>query len=279
MPITEDAINGDSRVPLKYYFLIAQQRTGTGALGSLLHQHDNVAFLGEIFHPYEYSSTSFANDISNRGNDLLDYARRSPKDLSRIWAEFIERQSSNFGKRKLLIDVKWNSLRMLDPAFHPPEANPYLFEVCDDNFGGILWLTRRNALRTFISAKVAIEVGEFHVISEPLEVPRVFVDPEELVQHLKHSQNVDSYLGELLSQLGQFTELDYSQLFSSTGRLSAIASVRLEQLFGLSVGSLASFKPSIFRQAPGRLSDLISNYSEVAEALSGSPYFWMLVEH
>ena len=82
-----------------------------------------------------------------------------------------------------------------------------------------------------------------------------------------------------MSQHEFVLELDYSQLFSTSGNLSVKTAEKLEEFFGVGIGDLAHFKPGPTRQTPGRLSQVISNYQQVVEALTGSPYFWMLVEN
>lgn len=268
-----DALSHGPRATL----LIAQQRSGTGALGSLLGAHPRVAYLGEVFHPGDVASTSnFVNQIAHNPDDVTAYARRT--DIDRLWNLFLERCARQFGKDQLIVDIKYDNVRSLDPSFWAPDSEPFVIRLARESSMGVVWLRRANAVRTYVSGIIASRSGVWHAQVDPGEPESVSVDPRDLIGHLNYSRRMDNYMREVLNRGIAVVELEYADLFDASGRLSADSSSRLEALFAVGPGEFANLVPATYRQGNLPLSRLIVNFDEVAESLLETEMLWMLLD-
>ena len=101
--------------------LVARQRSGTGALGSVLDQHPSLEYIGEIFHPGNFEKEK--NYFTFLRNIVAEQPDRTHPDRNHEnLMEFVARQSP-YGNN-CMVDIKYSSLHHLSSTWNSPLAPP-----------------------------------------------------------------------------------------------------------------------------------------------------------
>ncbi|APF39517.1 FkbM family methyltransferase [Chelatococcus daeguensis] len=254
--------------------LVARQRSGTGALGSLLdwRNHPQFYYLGEIFHP------DGLGDRHNYFTHLRDYVREDPLNaLAQNAPQNFRRFLATFAGegRTLLPDVKYDSLHSLNGPWHAPLARPWLLEFARAEGAPIIHLTRRNLLEVFVSGLLAAANQVWHTVdAAEVTIRSAVVDIPKLLRFIDGMQRERQVIEQWLDGHQPLVALDYQEMFDAQGLLASERADEIARAFG--VDPLAQRRPSLVKQAPWSLTESIRNYDEVAKALAGTPHAWML---
>lgn len=256
--------------------LVARQRSGTGALGSLLDRqnHPQFYYLGEIFHP------EGLGDRHNYFTHLVDYVREDPLNaMAQNAPQNFRRFLATFAGegRTLLPDVKYDSLHSLNGPWHAPLVRPWLLEFARAEGAPIIHLTRRNLLEVFVSGLLAAANKVWHTVdAADVKIRSAVVDIPKLLRFIDGMQREREVIEQWLDGHRPLVTLDYQEMFDAEGLLARDRADEIARAFG--ADPITQRRPSFVKQAPRDLPESIRNYDEVARALAGTPHAWMLTE-
>ncbi len=256
--------------------LVARQRSGTGALGSLLDRqnHPQFYYLGEIFHP------EGLGDRHNYFTHLRDYVREDPLNAMAANApQNFRKFLGTFAEegRTLLPDVKYNSLHSLNGHWQAPLARPWLLEFARAEGAPVIHLTRKNLLEVFVSGLLAAANKIWHTAdAAEAKIRSAVVDIPKLLRFMDDMQREQGVIERWLGGHRPLVTLDYQEMFDAHGLLAREKADEIARAFA--ADPITQRKPSFVKQAPRSLAESIRNYDEVERALAGTPHAWMLTE-
>lgn len=258
--------------------LLCAQRTGSGALGSLLGKHPSVSYWGEIFHPDDgHSPQNFFHHLEKSKASLSRFVRSLDK------TEMFEAYLRDIGKRDpghaVLIDIKYSSTHHLNGAFHTPGERPDVMAWIWRRQVPVIHLKRANHLRTLVSAMLAHQSGVWHTTEAVPDLPRpIEIDIGLMLSHMAWSRSMERLFDGYVGQARRSATVEYETLFDSQGRLGVAERSEIADLLDLEPAELVNQVPGLTRQSPQPLAELISNFDEVAGALAETDSLWMCLD-
>lgn len=259
---------------MKYAILLARQRSGTGALGSVLDKHPELKYLGEVFHPdnlgQEHNFFTF----------LLKKVKTEPEAALRdngydVFLGFLEHLSERYSGQTLIVDIKYRSLHHLDGGWRGLEERPRAITEAVSRRVPVLHLTRRNALRSFLSGRLAEANKVWHARKDQdLSVTSTVLNIRRLSDYIVTSETEASLINRWIRNVPDKEIFDYDEMFDAEGLIETGLAERLATLLG--VGPFGNRSPGFVKQAPTDLEAAIENYPLVKRALLGSGAKWML---
>lgn len=258
----------------RFGVLLARQRSGTGALGTILDKHDQVKYLGEIFHPdnvgssnnfFTYKLKAIKENpelaLPNRGIELLD--------------GFLDWKADLIKDNLPIIDVKYSSLHHISNPWLEPSARPHLLSHCIKNRLPIIHLTRENYLHGFVSGRLAEANNVWHARhQDEIKVTSVEINVDILLSHFKQTNASVNLIRHWLGKRFFVHEVEYAELFTPDGSFSSDIRDDLQDLLGIE--EFKDTKPVFVKQNKAPLTESIKNYGEVVSALKGTEFEWML---
>jgi len=256
-----------------FILLLARQRSGTSALGSIMNKHPDVVYPGEPFHiGHKNKTTSFFHYKEKRVKE--DSTFLFPDHDQELFEGFVKTLNKQFGG-KTFLDVKYNQTHYVNGVSYIPTQTPWLVRYAFQNQCPIIHLTRKNQLKVFVSELRAKKTGIWHAKTHiELEDDLVEVNTSHLLTHIRSSEDVMHMFSSWMNGRAQTFTIDYSEVFSPDGFLSDMAVQGIGGVTGLE--NLSSLKSDFVKTASDDLSNAISNYQEVVDTLSETPYAWML---
>ena len=261
---------------MKFALLIARQRSGTGALGSILDKHPQLAYLGEIFHPDNIGEpTNYFTFLKNLV--ASDPDRAMPWHSQTNFDEYVDAIQPLFLKQKLILDIKYSSLHNINLGWQEPLEPSHIIKYAISLGVPIIHLTRRNLVKVFVSGLLADINKVWHTTdTKSLKVQSVKVDPEEVLYFIKKSEEEYTFFNSWLSNSPRLVSLEYEDMLDANGSLNLNLAKKFVEQFDIE--DFVDLSPHYVKQAPSDLSKSIENYEEVKQALSGTEYHWMLEE-
>jgi hypothetical protein len=251
--------------------LIAQPRSGTQALGSVLDGHPQIRFRDEVFH--EDNPDTWFRFLTKRVE--ADPEGFWPRRARENFTAFLRYLESSDAKPVQVIDVKYTSLHQIVDSWKGPSERPAILTFAREERLPILHLTRRNHLKAYVSLRLAQRNDVWHLRSArqlahaTIELPgphALAVLERYAVEHEMVSAYLDGH--------EPLLALEYEELFGSDGSLTPEVQARIGTLLGVS--PFESVKPAYVKQTSDDLSRVISGFDELAQALASTPYAWML---
>ena len=254
----------------KIVFLFARQRSGTGALSSLLNQHPECNYLGEVFgdaleqHPMHYFNW-LQGAVSSEPELVL------PDHAEVRFQRYLDFLRETVKERVLVLDVKLSQAHHFEPYDRGVSAQPRLFSMVKVSAYPVIFLRRRNLVRTYLSRLSADKSGIWHATGGVKELQKLQVDTNHLVNSLKKLAQRERYIDNLVAMYPDAVELEYADLFdSATNGLTQKSARALEETLGIKALDALHTKQQKLR--PGRLEDIVENCAEVRLALSGTRF-------
>lgn len=258
----------------RFGILLARQRSGTGALGTILDKHNQVKYLGEIFHPgnvgnshnfFTYKLEAIKKNpelvLPDRGIELLD--------------GFLDWKADLIKDQFPIIDVKYSSLHHISNPWLEPSARPHLLSHCVKNRLPIIHLTRENYLHGFVSGRLAEANNVWHARNDDeIKVTSVEINTDFLLSHFNQTKASVNLVRQWLGKRFFVLEVEYADLFAADGSFSPDIRDDLQDLLGIE--AFTDTKPVFVKQNKAPLSESIQNYDEVISALKGTDFEWML---
>jgi len=236
-------------------------RSGSTVLGNLLNQHRQIAWDGEIY---------------QRIFDEREFADQSLPPITNVDAvSYVTKRARSVFGRYYGFEVKFYHLRVLGT-----QLAPYL-DALDERFPNarFIVLERKNTLRMVVSTLAARATGVWHLGPGPgarrnrlrLDVDAVFVNRTHsgLVEILREFERDFSDLAGLLEKRPSL-HLTYEEDVMDDPRR---AYAKVCRHLDLPPGEA---RVQFSRTNPYPLTELIENFDEVASALSGTGFEWML---
>ena len=253
---------------------MARQRSGTGALGTILDKHPQIKYLGEIFHPenvgrannfFTYQLEAIKKDpelvLPGRGLELLDGFFGWKADL-------IKNQLP-------IIDAKYSSLHHLCPPMLNPLERPSLLTHCIQNKLPIIHLTRENYLHTYLSGRLAEANKVWHARSDDeIKVTSIDINISQLISYCNQTKTSVKMMRQWLDKRHFVLEIDYASLFNEDGSFSSDIKEQLEDL--LDVDGFQDTTPVFVKQNKVPLGESIKNFEQVFDALRKTEFSWMI---
>lgn len=263
-----------------FVVLLARPRSGTSALRSVVSTHPEIDCLDEVFRVDDRMS---ADPFIREANFFYFLERYANGDITQIFPdrhEQVFRAYLNYlrglcSKRFILLDVKSTTTHFFTRPFKST-SYPYLFDLIAAHSLRVLHLSRNNYLRCAISQQKAEASGVWSIESRDERIDRpVCVDVATLLERLHFFESEDHLVRGYSHRFRQYWTCDYQDVFSdATG---SVAPAVLAQLsIWLEIENCFVAKPLYKKQSYLPLDQTISNYSEVAAALTGTQFAYCL---
>lgn len=238
-------------------------RCGSGVLASLLRQHRRVYWDGELYAPV------FARWRDE--NNGVETVREFPEDpVRRLEKRMVLACSSFYG-----FEIKPFHHRLIGCS-----AEPFIDKLDSLGFTHFIILDRRNRLRKIVSSIISHErTGVYHSVQgKEAALNRVAVDSDDvridfsakpLLEYLsEYDEQFDSLKNLLKARnLLELTYEDDIQEDPEKGYQRVCRFLEIEP---------QKVTVRLSRTNPFPLRDMIENFNEVEDILSGTPYEWML---
>lgn len=229
--------------------IIAPPRTGSNLLCTLLNSHPDILCHHEVFNPNGIFYALNLRDGSVQLGSLVDRDSDPMGFLDRLW--------------QIPTDCSYVGFKMTRG-----QAPQVLESTLRDRGIKKLLLRRRNRVKTLVSELIAQETDqwELYCAEEKIDPPKIQIGVTQLVDHATENQNFYNGILQTLVSLNQpYIELQYESL------TSRIEQERILAFLGVQDPG-RSLVPSSVKQTPGDLRTIISNFSELDSALSGTEY-------
>lgn len=255
-------------------FLIARQRSGTSALGSVFNQHPRLRYFSEIFHNGHigHDLNYFTFYLEKVRQDLLHSLPGANMEIFREYLEYLKSRSKD---RIAIVDVKYNSTHHLNEFWQNPAGTPGFIRFLYKNDIPVIHLKRENILKGLISSQMARLNNVWHTKDvEAIRAHTLRLDPQTLVANLTETAEQAALIEKSLVRARHRLDLTYESLFDADGTISACARQSICDLFGLE--AFPASKPIYVKQTNDDLRQVLENYDEIEKCLAGSAFAWML---
>jgi hypothetical protein len=269
-------------------FLLARQRSGTGALGSLLARHPGLRYLGEVLHPNpERAAVRQVLDEDLRAEDVnffryvhADVARMrgfcDPNQRADVVERYFDWLKERFHPRIPIVDVKYNSLHHWNRGWQGLFEAPWLIRHVREKKLPIIHLKRKNSLQTYISGRLAEVNQVWHATSSgAMKTRDMEVDVDGLLSSLTQTSREIDLMNKWLRRIETLTVIEYAELFSAEGTADPRIMREIKDLFNLE-DDFTVLEPVFVKQAQSSILASISNPRAVRRALRGGRFAWML---
>ena len=254
--------------------LLARQRSGTGALGSVLDQQPAVSYLGEVFHDDAIGKApNYFWFLTGLIKDAPEIAL--PNATGRRFDLYTDFLKSYAKKTNVVIDIKYRSTHHFNAHWLSLGETPTLFHLMKERNIPVIHLTRRNHLKTYVSGLLADMNRVWHATEkDKIKAHTLNVDVKKCMGFINAQIQEDERVQRALRHYPKLFAIDYAELFDEQAHISPEVAKKLGTFFG--VPSFEARRPAFVKQTSDQLKDVIENYEQLGNALSGSPYAWML---
>jgi len=254
--------------------MIAKQRTGTGALGSILDQHPSISYHGEVFHhdavdkPPNYFW--FLRDLVKRNPELI--LPEANVRRFELYSRYLEERKARL---RTFVDIKYSSLHHFNGHWLGILEPPTLFSILRSKAIPVVHLNRRNHLKSFISGQLAELNNEWHVRSaDQITVHSLVIDTKTCLRFIRSKENEQARVRRILENHPRLLNLEYAELFAASGELREDSAAALAGF--LEVEPFEKKMPVHIKQTSNDLTAVIENYDAVAKALAATNHAWMI---
>lgn len=252
--------------------IVGRQRSGTTVFRELLKTAGALdcdeVFHGDLNHPNRFYSF-LLTEISK------DPKLIHPRHHGALFWKFIEQLRKLALGKPIVMDIKYFALNLIPSQEDVEGRRPFLFNFMAESKACVVHIIRRNKLRVLVSEEIARATGRWSATqSSELAVgkPRTHVDAHQVVASIQRLIEQDEEVAQMLGSLGNVERLFYEEMFSGS-QFSQKTLTVASRLMGQPVRHAT---PLNVRMNPEPLSELISNYREIASALRRTKFKWML---
>ncbi|MEL6576014.1 MAG: hypothetical protein AAFQ81_09000 [Pseudomonadota bacterium] len=257
-----------------FALLLARQRSGTGALGSVLDKQPGIKYLGEIFHPDNVGKPdNFFTFL--REQAAHDPSAAMPWEQEALFERYLADIEQRYPGRIPVVDVKYRSLHHLAGGWRGLLERPWLIRHTEARGGALIHLTRRNYVESFVSGRLAEANRVWHATaSDRLAVHSAVIDIRALSHYIETTADEVALMERWLKPATRLVTIDYAEMMNPDGALADRPAEQLAALLGF--GPFEDRLPAFLKQAPASLATSVENMALVQRALSGTPYAWMV---
>jgi hypothetical protein len=269
--------------------LLARQRSGTNALRDVLDSHPEVFCLPEVFQAEPSPKARFEVEANyfnffDARKDSMKQVLTSDDAQERLFLEYLQFLGTFSEKPYVVVDIKYNSAHNVDGPWRDIGAPPTLFQMIRRNGIRVLNLTRSNYLRYYLSWLKTERTRKYHLHAggsgdaPQVEDEGIAVDVDDMLLRIELCRFEDQVVKRVLGGGPGYMAIEYEELFP---RIGAPPSEQVLGQIAAWLGIEAEFKksqPRYRKQSVLPLSEAITNYEEVAEALRGTEFEYVLVD-
>lgn len=238
------------------YAVVAQQRSGTHFLLSLLNSHSAIATAGEVLH-HTTSNHNFYDYWAERV--ATDPVAIRPSQAVAVWRDFAAQLREELHVPRIVMILMYNQLAALQPRLR------------DVAFFGqpVIHLVRRNILRTHISDYInRSRIAPTHTREQRAAIS-ISLPTAELLAELRARKTAIDATREQLRTHARTIEVTYEDLVHS--RKEALA-----ELIDFIGAADEQLETSLERTNPWPLREMLTNFDEVASLLGSTEFAEML---
>ena len=230
------------------FVILAAPRSGSNLFCTLLNSHAEILCHHEVFNP---AGIFYALDHRDGSLDLgtLEARDRDPAAfLERLWTTRLGRRCTGF-------------------KYTRGQNETVLATLLDDRDVRKIVLRRNNRLKTYVSAKIAEQTGQWEVYRESdlvADKPKIVVDFEDFRRHAAENERFHAQIEDVLDRTGQESlHVNYERLLDEDEQL------RWLRFLGVTRLSVPLMAASV-KQNPTDLRRIVSNYDELLIAMRGT---------
>jgi len=260
--------------PSDLIFIVGRQRSGTTVLRHLLARHGALD-AGEIFHSNLHLKHRFYAFVGERA--MEDRSFIHPTRHRELFLEFIANLRRESAGGPIAIDVKYSFLNSIGLPW-PSAGRPHIVRFMREVNAQVFNVVRQNKLRALVSEKMALANGVWWA-GKPEDLPSdkcaLKLNVDETLRRLSQLEQEDRQASTLLSGVPHCRTLYYEAMFREDG---VFADEVVKCVAAVLQREPINPRPTDLPTNPEPLSELIENFSEIAEALRGTPFHWMSQE-
>ncbi len=267
--------------------LLARQRSGTNALRDVLDSHQDVFCLPEVFQAEPSPKARF--EVEANYFNFLDARKDSLKEVltseeaqGEFFLDYLQFLGTFSEKRYVVVDIKYNSAHNVDGPWRDIGGAPSLFQFIRRHEVRVLNLTRLNYLRYYLSWVKTERTRKYHLHATGsdeaarVEDEGLEVDLDDLLFRLELCGSEDRLVKRVLGGYQGYMAIEYEELFPRIGAPpSGQVLGRVAEWLGIEA-EFPKSQPRYRKQSVLPLSKAIVNYDEVAEALRGTEFEYVL---
>ncbi len=176
------------------------------------------------------------------------------------------------------MDVKYFGLNLIPAREDVDGRSPFVLNFIRHSKAHAVHIIRRNKLRIYLSEEMAKATGRWsagrveHLVSEK---PKLNVNVSEALDFIDRLLLQDERVTAMLDSMPNAKRLIYSEMFEPNGHFSedvVKAAANILDMDGVDPN------PGNFKMNPEPVSDLIENFDELREAITGTEHEWMLYD-
>jgi hypothetical protein len=261
-----------------FVILLARQRSGANALKSVLQTHPEIWCSAEILNPHPGTIPGVLMNyfrFVERTTVMPASEAITADNQEELFLAHLDFLRSFSDKRLKVLDLKYNQVRTAFPAAADELA---LLSFLRHHRFPVLNLTRRNYLRSYLSAAKARQRGVGHETGEGTATgdQRVEVDMPSLIWKLQQCSAENERIARSFAGYDRYLTFDYEDLIEYLGGpISERVLSEIAQWLGV---------PPDFPQRSARfkklaslpLEETITNFEEIEAALRGTPFEYCL---
>jgi LPS sulfotransferase NodH len=254
--------------------LITRQRTGSGALGTILHRNPDLFYAGEVLHPTDgKNELNFYTYLNAHPDQALHFA--NPNTRVGAIKQYLTHLQEKTSPRGLVLDIKYNALHQWNQGWQGILGRPWVLGHARQHNIPILHLRRRNYVATFVSGRLAEQNKVWHTSkAEALNIHSINVPTKDLRGFLNICVREATLITEWLANYSNVLTLEYEDMLDETGNMPESTATELATFLG--VVPFTARNSVFIKQAPAKLSDSIENFEEVALSLRDTEFSWMM---
>ncbi len=262
-----------NELPPSRFVMFNYPRSGSNLVGGMLNQHPEILNHREVFNPKKIYYARDFQDLQ-QSSSSPDASQMQPSYKLGVVNSKLERDFDPEGFCFKLWKYHYGAKAVGFNIFPSHVPNMSVNLVRDRDLKKIL-LIRRNKLKCYVSRAIARRTGVWDLYgkteetqntsSEPTAPVQVKVNPANLLQW---SQKYDEYFEQMRRSLADqdFLELCYEEVVGSE---SHAIKAKLLNFIGVSPET-SYLTPPLKKQNSKSIADLVSNYSELQTALTGT---------
>lgn len=281
-----------SETKFRLSIMLARQRSGTNVLRHCLNTHPLIKAYAEMFNIPRDGTIDLSGNIGKKidaGKDPLDgcffpfWVKRQLESEDKFitalqaFSKLLKLIDTRGPKRHKVIDIKYNSVRIIQDLWPPLYGAPAMFDLVKNRNYALIHLTRKNYLAGIVSGKKALQTGVYHVPSgaeSPTSTIQVRLDPGELMAELEFRKREDDYVTEHFTGYKDYVRFDYSELFEADGSISAEIMGRIAGMFGVEPDF--DLAPKLGKVGARNIAETIENADEIESTLKGTEFEYCL---
>jgi hypothetical protein len=261
---------------MEKFVVAVTQRSGTTFFGSVLNKHPEIYLFGEVFYDgaYKDDPNNFYNFWLKKimeDNINITYRYR----MNNIRNFLLHKYNSVENKTAIGVDIKYTELQRI------PEI---IFIMKELNIK-VIHIVRKNILKTHISCclnNMQQQLKRGAHGKKKVPAVKVYIKPDNaLIHEFERRRNEMNHFSNVFSRNLLCLEINYEDFFSnSQSESETIVPQVLDQTcdFLCVQGNRHDLTTNLKKTNPNKLTELIENYDEVADFLSGTKWAYLLEE-